>query len=61
MNPWKALPKELPIDGSTVYVRIEYYYGTPFKAIWTLSTKTFTSLDNSIDYPAYVVARWRDI
>lgn len=61
MNPWKTLPTVLPVDGSTVFVRVKYYYETPFTAVWDLATQTFTSVDNAIVYPAYVIARWRDI
>jgi hypothetical protein len=58
---WKTLPNNLPIDGSTVWVRIEYYYGEPFKAIWNLSSKTFISVINSLEYPFWTVSRWKDV
>lgn len=61
MNPWKTLPNDVPVDGSTVFIRIEYYYSKPFLAVWDLTTQTFTDTVNSINFPAYVVARWRDL
>jgi len=58
---WKSLPTHLPIDASTVWVRIEYYYGEPFRATWDLSSKTFTDVINGINYPAWTVSRWKNV
>jgi hypothetical protein len=59
MATWFHFPKNIPVDGSTVWIRVTYYYSDPFKAVWNNSTKLFTSVENSIEYPAYVVARWQ--
>lgn len=57
---WYNLPLTIPIDGSTVWVRVRYYYGKPFQAVWSISSQSFTSVEGSIMYPAWVVARWRN-
>jgi len=59
MSTWFHFPNNIPTDGETVYVRIEYYYSEPFLAVFTLSTMIVTSVDNSIVYPVWVIARWR--
>lgn len=59
MSPWFHLPDQIPTDTQTVWVRVEYYYSEPFLAIFNLGTLTFTSIDNSIVYPVWVIARWK--
>jgi hypothetical protein len=61
MTTWFTLPEDLPTDSSTVWIRIKYYYGVPFKAVWSLTSQQFTSVDNSIVYPAWTVARWKNV
>jgi hypothetical protein len=56
---WKTLPLDLPADQEVVWIRIKYYYGDPFLALWDLASLTFTSSVNSIPYPGYVVSRWK--
>lgn len=56
---WKTLPANLPADEEVVWIRIKYYYSAPFLAAWDLATLTFTSSTNSIEYPAWTVARWK--
>ena len=55
---WQTFPKHVPNDSETVWIRVKYYYGAPFQATYNLSTQEFTSIDNSITFPAWVVARW---
>jgi hypothetical protein len=59
MYAWNQFPFDIPTDQEVVWVRIKYYYGKPFLAIWIEATQDFTSLDNSIVYPAWTIARWR--
>ncbi len=61
MSIWKQLPFDEPTNLSIVWVRIKYYYGKPFQAEWNSGTKEFTSVTNSIIYPAYTVSRWKNI
>jgi hypothetical protein len=61
MAIWKKLPNEEPVNASECWVRVSYYYSQPFKALYSASTKEFTSSVNSIVYPAWSVARWKNI
>ena len=56
---WSSLPTVVPTDTEVVWVRITYYYTEPFLAQWSAAQQEFTSVDNSIVYPAWTVARWR--
>ena len=59
-SPWKSLANELPVDGSTVWIRILNYYGPPFAAVWDLATQQFTTVTTGLLVPAYYIARWRN-
>lgn len=59
MNSWKKLPVDEPTNGQTVWIRVKYYYSEPFQANYNSVSKIFTSLINTIEYPAYTVARWK--
>ena len=58
MLTWSKLPFDAPVNGDTVYIRVNFYYSDPFLATYNSSTNEFTSIENSIVYPAWVVARW---
>lgn len=55
---WYILPNTIPNNAETVYIRIKYYYGQPFEAVYSVANQDFTSVTNSIVYPAWAVARW---
>lgn len=55
---WKQFPKDVPADGATIWVRVYWFYGTAFKATYDNTTKLVTSVDNSIEFPAWGVSRW---
>ena len=57
MSNWKTLPVDVPTNGQTVWVRITYFYGAPFQAVYNSTNQTFTSVINSIVFPAYTIAR----
>jgi hypothetical protein len=59
MSTWKTFPLNIPDDREEVWVRVKYYYSTPFLAEFGLATKTFISTVNAITYPVWVIARWR--
>jgi hypothetical protein len=59
MTTWFHFPNNVPTDGTTVYIRIKYYYSEPFLAVFDLASLTFISVDNAIVYPVWVVARWK--
>jgi hypothetical protein len=58
MYVWYKFPYDIPDDNQVCWIRVNYYYGTPFLAIYNRAAETFVSNDNSITFPAYMVARW---
>jgi len=61
MERWKTLPYQIPVDGSIVWVRLNYWFGAPFKAQWNEFDGSFISVVNSISYPHYTISRWRNL
>lgn len=61
MAIWKTLPTQLPVDAEEVWVRLNYWFGAPFKAIYSESADTFTDSVNSIVYPIWTISRWRPL
>jgi len=61
MSIWKTIPKNLPGDGATVWVRLNYWFGQPFQAVWSLANEQFTSVDNSMVFPVWTISRWRNL
>jgi len=57
-DPWHTLPALLPVDGSTVWIRISYP-SLPFLAVWTLATGTFTHA-SGLSVPWWAAVRWRN-
>lgn len=56
---WKTLPSQEPRDGEEVWVRLNYWFGPPFKAKWRASDKTFEyNSDSSFPYPFWTISRW---
>lgn len=56
---WKILPAQIPTDTEVVWIRINYWFGQPVLAQWSTANQEFTSVTNSIVYPAWVVGRWK--
>jgi len=60
MSPWRTLPLQSPPDGATVWVRLNYWFGPPFLAVWSSISHTFTaSVGTAIVYPAWAISRWK--
>jgi len=59
MSTWKTFPKNIPADQEVVWVRVKYYYSTPFLATYFFSEQKFVSITNEIYYPAWTIARWK--
>ncbi|MBA7701400.1 hypothetical protein ES703_110136 [subsurface metagenome] len=59
MSTWKTFPLNIPDDREVVWVRVKYYYSTPFLATFGLGTEEFISTVNEITYPVWVIARWK--
>jgi len=56
---WNTFPLNTPDDAAVVWVRVKYYYGTPFLAAYSLADQNFVSITNSIIYPAWTISRWK--
>lgn len=61
MAIWKTLPIQVPTDGEEIWVRLNYWFGPPFKAIYNSAAHTFTDSVNSIVYPIWTISRWRSL
>jgi len=59
MSTWKTFPKNIPADQEIVWVRVKYYYSTPFLATYYFTDENFVSVVNLITYPAWTIARWK--
>lgn len=40
-SPWQSLPLQVPTDGATVWVRLNYWFGEPFEAVWDEGNQWF--------------------
>lgn len=56
---WKRLPLEVPDNLQLCWIRINFFYGTPFVGTWHEADQHFVSDMTKIIYPAWTVARWR--
>ncbi len=59
MSTWKTFPLNTPADLEVVWVRVKYYYSTPFLATYHAFDVQFVSIDNTIPYPLWCIARWK--
>lgn len=60
-HKWYELSIIFPDDGQEVWTRLDRFVGTPFKSVFNTSQQEFTSLENGLIIPAYMVARFRPI
>lgn len=58
---WLTIQAQVPTDSQQVWVRIQYFYGTPCLAVYSSSNQTFTTSTTGIIIPAYLIARWKPI
>lgn len=56
---WSSLPTSVPANNSLSWIRIKYYYSSPFLAYYDSILNQFSDIVNSIIYPAWSVARWK--
>ena len=59
MSKWKTFPHDVPNNLEVVWVRVKYYYSTPFLATYINVEEEFISIDNLITYPVWCIARWK--
>jgi hypothetical protein len=56
---WLSILNSAPTNGQTVWIRAPFFYSPPVQAVWNSSTQIFTTVVTSINFPAYVVPRWK--
>jgi len=61
-NPakWLYMPKNVPDDAATVWVRTTPYFSAPFLAVWNESTQEFTTVSASLIIPWWAASQWRE-
>jgi hypothetical protein len=59
MAEWTNMAVQKPINNQIVWIRILNYYDDPFLAQYKVATQIFTTVNTSINIPAYQVARWK--
>lgn len=60
MAKWQELSKAVPSDFQVVWVRINFFYGSPFRARYSASGKTFEAEVTGLLFPFWTVARWKN-
>lgn len=59
MAIWLNTPVNVPIEAVDCWVRLNYWFGQPFKAQWNNTTDEWTDIVNGIVYPAWAISRWK--
>jgi hypothetical protein len=60
-STWIQLSSQVPTDGQLVWVRLINESLTPFQANYVDSEFTFVNVVTEREYPAYMIASWRNI
>jgi hypothetical protein len=61
MNTWYTMPVVLPVDNQECWVRLNDWFGLPFKAVWHTAGNEWTDKVNGIIYPVWTISRWRPV
>lgn len=60
--PWFTLPTQVPANGQTCWVRLNYWFGQPFQAKWDEGEQTFVAVPGEVfRYPFWSISRWRPV
>jgi len=59
MEKWKTTPGDIPVDDSECWIRLNYWFGQPFKAVWSDIASGWISVANGLFYPVWSVSRWK--
>jgi hypothetical protein len=60
MSIWNSIFDILPVDGSTVFIRVLNYYGEPVSAVYNDALQVFTTVTTGVIIPIYYIVRWRN-
>lgn len=58
-SPWKSVFKELPPNGTVVWIRVTAVYGELALAEFQSIKKDFKVLATNVIIPVYQVSRWK--
>ncbi len=61
MNPWYTIGQSVPVDGSTVWIRIHNAYAEPYTAVYNVGTQTMILTMTAVIIPMYMVAKWKNV
>jgi hypothetical protein len=61
MNKWFSTPGTLPEEHQECWVRLNYWFGQPFKAVWQGGEDGWKDSVNDIVYPVWSISRWRPV
>lgn len=59
MPTYLQVPFFMPANNQVVWCRTERWTGAPFLATYKTASDTFTSVDNTLVYPFYMITYWR--
>jgi hypothetical protein len=54
-------PENIPMDNQQCIIRVKYYYGSPFVAVYDSVMTSFSIPGTNLYYPFYVVSRWKPV
>lgn len=58
--PWYSPLVALPADGTEVWIRVYWWWGTPVLATYEEAAETFATTVTRITLPVWAVSRWRE-
>ena len=58
---WYLFPDNIPSDGQICYIRLNYNTYNVFKAYYHISSQSFISFYNAIEFPAYMILKWKAV
>jgi len=56
---WNNIFKVTPTDGQVVWVRVQWFFGVPVICTYDATLQQFTSNDDGVIFPAYIIGRWK--
>jgi hypothetical protein len=59
MEKWKSTPGDMPIEATDCWVRLNYWFGQPFKAQWSDLLSGWTDIVSGMFYPVWAISRWK--
>lgn len=57
---WKSIFQIVPSDGQVVWVRVQWFFGTPVVCTYDATLQQFTSNIDGVVFPCYIIGRWKE-